>query len=309
MIPRLAQGATRMAVFMLCLLGVAACSGTGVLNALTPRSGYAIHRDLVFDTATGLALDLYVPAGARAAPVAVFFYGGSWQDGRRADYRFVGEALARQGMVVAIPDYRLYPAVRFPAFLHDAARAVAWTQAHAAEHGGDGRMLVLIGHSAGAYNAAMLTLDPSYLRQAGVDRAAVRGMIGLAGPYDFLPLRDPALQDIFAPAGDLRLSQPITYVDGHNPPMLLIHGRDDRQVSPGNTARLAARVGQAGGPVSVRLYDRMSHVFAVANLAAPLRWRSDLPETIGDYVHQLSGPDPARPAAHAAASDPGGAPR
>ena len=285
--------ARRVAILIAIALGAAGCSGIDALNALTPRSGYAVHRDLLFDAGTGLRLDVYVPSGARNAPVAVFFYGGSWQEGARADYRFVGEALARQGVVVAIPDYRLYPAVRYPAFLSDAARAVAWAHAHAAEYGGDPRMLFLAGHSAGAYNAAMLSLDPEYLAAAGMDRDAIRGMIGLAGPYDFLPLRDVALKDIFAPAGDLRESQPVAHVDGHNPPLLLIHGRDDRQVRADNSRRLAARVEAAGGPVTLHLYDRLGHALAVANLAAPLRWRSDLLQEISNFIRAEAAVPPS----------------
>ncbi|MGB7290528.1 MAG: alpha/beta hydrolase, partial [Candidatus Macondimonas sp.] len=192
----------------LCLLALAGCSGISVLNALTPGSGYTRQAGIVFDEHTGLQLDVYAPSGARNAPVAVFFYGGSWQEGAREDYRFVGEALARQGLVVVVPDYRLYPAVRYPAFLQDAAQAVAWTRSHIATYGGDPESLVLMGHSACAYNAAMLTLDPDFLQAVGVQRGVIRGMVGLAGPYDFLPLKEPALQRIFAPAGDLRLTQP-----------------------------------------------------------------------------------------------------
>lgn len=150
--------------------------------------------------------------------------------------------------MVVVLDYRLYPAVRYPAFLQDAAQAVAWTRSHIATYGGDPESLVLMGHSAGAYNAAMLTLDPDFLQAARVQRGAIRGMVGLAGPYDFLPLKEPALQRIVAPAGDLRLTQPVTYADGRNPPMLLIHGRDDSRVRPGNSLRLAERVRGAGGP-------------------------------------------------------------
>ncbi|MFZ5534464.1 MAG: alpha/beta hydrolase [Pseudomonadota bacterium] len=285
--------ARRVVILFAIALGAAGCSGIDALNALTPRSGYAVHRDLLFDAGTGLRLDVYVPSGARNAPVAVFFYGGSWQKGARADYRFVGEALARQGVVVAIPDYRLYPAVRYPAFLSDAARAVAWMHAHAARYGGDPHMLFLAGHSAGAYNAAMLSLNPEYLAVAGMDRDTIRGMIGLAGPYDFLPLRDAALKEIFAPAGDLRESQPVAHVDGHNPPLLLIHGRDDRQVRVDNSRRLAARVEEAGGPVTLHLYDHLSHALAVANLAAPLRWRSDLLQQIGDFIRAEAAVPPS----------------
>ena len=297
--------ARRIAVLIAIVLGATGCSGIDALNALTPRSGYAVHRDLLFDAATGLRLDVYVPEGGRDTPVAVFFYGGSWQEGARTDYRFVGEALARQGILVAIPDYRLYPDVRYPAFLGDAARAVDWMHAHAAAYGGNPEMLFLVGHSAGAYNAAMLSLDPAYLAATGMSREAIRGMIGLAGPYDFLPLQDAALKDIFAPASDLRESQPITHVDGRNPPLLLIHGRNDRQVKAENSRRLAARVEDAGGPVALHIYDRLGHAFAVANLAAPLRWRSDLSTRIGQFVRAEADrlPSTARPGREATATN------
>lgn len=295
---------------LLCLLALAGCSGTMLLNALTPGFGYTRQAGIVFDENTGLRLDVYAPSGARNAPVAVFFYGGSWQEGARGDYRFVGEALARQGLVVVVPDYRLYPAVRYPAFLQDAAQAVAWTRSHIATYGGDPESLVLMGHSAGAYNAAMLTLDPDFLQAAGVQRGTIRGMVGLAGPYDFLPLKEPALQRIFAPAGDLRLTQPVSHADGRNPPMLLIHGRDDSRVRPSNSLRLAEQVRGAGGPAEVRIYDHLDHPWAVANLAAPLRWRSDLAGVVGGFARCVTQASTANPpaavAGRRAASGPGG---
>lgn len=294
----------------LCLLALAGCSGISVLNALTPGSGYTRQAGIVFDEHTGLQLDVYAPSGARNAPVAVFFYGGSWQEGAREDYRFVGEALARQGLVVVVPDYRLYPAVRYPAFLQDSAQAVAWTRSHIATYGGDPESLVLMGHSAGAYNAAMLTLDPDFLQAVGVQRGVIRGMVGLAGPYDFLPLKEPALQRIFAPAGDLRLTQPVSHADGRNPPMLLIHGRDDSRVRPGNSLRLAEQVRGAGGSAQVRIYDHLDHPWAVANLAAPLRWRSDLAGVLGGFARCVTQASTANPptadSGRRAASGPGG---
>src|SRR3546814_8631076 len=97
----------------------------------------------------------------------------------------LGRAFAAQGFVVAVPDYRLVPKVRFPAFVEDSAAAVKWVRAHIARFGGDPDRIVLAGHSAGAYNAAMLAVDPQWL---GPDRAAVKGWATLAGPYEFLPL-------------------------------------------------------------------------------------------------------------------------
>ena len=70
-------------------------------------------------------------------PVVVFFYGGSWQSGRRQDYSFVAQALTSRGCVVVIPDYRLYPEANFPAFVEDGAAAFAWVHEHISRFGGD----------------------------------------------------------------------------------------------------------------------------------------------------------------------------
>jgi acetyl esterase/lipase len=129
--------------------------------------------------------------------VAVFFYGGSWDSGRRQDYAWVGRALAAQGFLTIVPDYRLYPAVRYPGFVEDGALAVRWAADHARALGGDPGRIVLIGHSAGAYIAAMLALDDRWLEAAGVDPKAVRAFAGLSGPYDFLPLDGPVTQRTF----------------------------------------------------------------------------------------------------------------
>ncbi|HEX8622908.1 MAG TPA: alpha/beta hydrolase, partial [Allosphingosinicella sp.] len=165
----------------------------GTFNALMPkdRASMRVAQGVAFGDGPRLRLDLYAPRAASAAPrpVIVFLYGGSWNSGRRQGYAFAGRALAAQGFVVVVPDHRLVPEVRYPDFLRDCAAAVRWARTGAARHGGDGTRIVLVGHSAGAYNAAMLALDPGLL---GADRAAIRGFVGLAGPYDFLPLDDPA---------------------------------------------------------------------------------------------------------------------
>ncbi len=94
---------------------LAGCSGSAVVNALTPRSGYTVERDLSYGPNARQRLDLYVPEGAAAdAPVLVFFYGGNWQSGSKELYRFVGQAFASRGYVTAIPDYRALPGGPLP---------------------------------------------------------------------------------------------------------------------------------------------------------------------------------------------------
>lgn len=260
---------------------------------MTPSSGYRFASGIPYDSAHGLVLDLFAPIDQSPAPVVVFFYGGRWTDGTREDFRFVGQALSAQGFVAVLPEYRHYPKVKFPAFVEDAARAVAWTQHQIGRYGGDPDKVFVMGHSSGAHLAAMLALNPQYLAAAGGDRSKLRGMIGLAGPYDFLPLTAPDLRDMFGPPERYELSQPIAFVDGDNPPLLLLHGADDTTVSPHNTRNLAAAVKRAGGPVESFIYPEMSHSWIIATLAAPLRGRTDVLERVTDFVlRQSSGAPP-----------------
>lgn len=275
---------------LLVLLGLlAGCSGLQVLNTLTPESGYRRIADQVFDLTHGLKLDVYVPESAQRAPVVVFFYGGRWSWGSKDDYRFAGQALASRGFVTVVADYRQYPAVRFPAFVEDAARATVWAQRNAKRFGGDSEKLFVMGHSAGAHLAALIALDRRYLKNAGGDPHGLRGMIGLAGPYDFLPFTDADIKDMFGPPERYAQTQPIAFADGRNPPLLLLHGANDDKVWPKNTRNLAARVAAKGGSVETHIYPDMSHARIVAVLAAPLRRFGDVLDRVADFIGRQSG--------------------
>lgn len=258
---------------LLALLVLGGCSITGVLSATTPGAGGAL-RDIAYAAGSRHRLDLYRPSRrADPAPVVVFFYGGSWQMGDKADYAFVGKALAAKGFLTVIPDYRIYPEVRYPDFLRDGAEAVRWARDNAGRYGGDPKQLFLMGHSAGAYNAVTLTVDERWLAEAGVDAPReVRGTVGISGPYDFLPLRDPTLMTIFGPEATRPRTQPVAYVDGKEPPLLLLHGLKDTTVYPRNAERLAARVREHGGRVEVKFYKGLNHTAAIGAVAAPLRF-------------------------------------
>ena len=164
---------------------------------------------------------MWVPQARRRGaplPVVVFFYGGGWVAGERADYGFVGRAFAAQGFVAIIPDYRLVPQVRFPSFVEDGAQAVKWARDHAAEYGGDPAKITLAGHSAGSYIAAMLALDRHYLSQAGVDPSVVRAAALLSGPYDFYPFTEQRGRDALGHWPRPRETQPISFVRRDAPP-------------------------------------------------------------------------------------------
>ncbi|MCY0385954.1 alpha/beta hydrolase [Robbsia sp. Bb-Pol-6] len=268
------------------------------LNRAATGSDVTVAHDLAYGDDARQRLDVYrpvapgadadadadadggtvAPDGAsakRGLPVVVFLYGGSWQSGSKEAYPFVGAALARRGYVTFVPDYRIYPQVTYPAFVQDAARAVAYARAHAARYGGDPSRIVLIGHSAGAYLVAMLALDKRWLAAVGMDpQRDLRGVVGLAGPYDFLPLHDDALKAIFTTPAGLADTQPITHVDGASPPMLLLAGRNDKTVDPGNTLRLAAALRAHGAPVEDILYAHAAHPLIIGAFAPMLRFLS-----------------------------------
>jgi acetyl esterase/lipase len=246
-----------------------ACSPLGLLNGIAPKRLSA--RNVPYGPGPRRTLDVYAPERtSRPAPVVVFLYGGSWDSGAKEDYRFVGGALAAAGIVTIIPDYRVYPEVVFPAFLDDCAAAFAWACAHASEYGGGDRIF-LVGHSAGAYNVAMLALDPSYFARARVSRP-LAGTIGIAGPYDFLPLQSAELKAIFGQPPTPPTTQPINHVDGRNAPMLLLAGATDTIVLPRNTVKLAARIRAAGGPVQSRIYPGIDHKEIIGAMGVPFRF-------------------------------------
>ncbi len=272
--------------------GLGGCAPVALLNATVPTGGVRVSRGIAYGDDPRQLLDVYrLEGGGSGRPVVVFFYGGSWRNGARGDYLFVGEALARRGFVAVIADYRLYPQVEFPAFLGDCAQAVAWTAAHAREHGGDAGRVVVAGHSAGAYNAVMLGLDPAFLRGAGLARSALAGVVGIAGPYDFLPITDPDVIPVFASVQDGPASQPITYVDGRNPPMLLLAGTADRTVRPENTASLARAIRARGGRVETRFYQGVGHIGIVIAFAPLFRGTAPVLADVSAFVETVTTPE------------------
>ena len=249
---------------------VGACSGVDAVNALVPREGYERIDGLAYGPDERQRLDLYRPTGKGPFPVVVFFYGGGWDSGERADYLFIGQRLASAGYLAVIPDYRLFPDVAFPGFIDDCAEAVAWTGLQAAAYGGDPGRIALMGHSAGAYNAMMLGLDQRYLIAAGWPASRLSGVIGLAGPYDFRPFDSTLLQGVFGTWPDSDATQPITFARADAPPLLLATGTDDTTVLPANSERLARAIEGAGGEVTLVRYPGMGHVGIVAAIAQPV---------------------------------------
>lgn len=280
---------------LLPLLG--ACSGINTFDALVPKdSGAAVlATGEPYRSGPRGKLDIYAPRGTKASarlPVIVFFYGGSWNTGSRAGYGFAGKALAAQGFLTVVPDYRLIAEAPYPAFLQDSAAAVRWVRANAARFGGDPDRIVLAGHSAGAYNAAMLAFDPQWL---GEDRKAVKGFAGLAGPYSFLPLDTQVTKDTFGHVEDLETTQPVNFASGDDPPSLLIAGGRDNLVFGSNSVAMAMKLSEAGVPVETRVYPELGHVGVMTALSTLFRGRAPVLRDLADFARRVTDASP-RPA-------------
>lgn len=249
LLPMLLSGCVQAALFRV------VNTGGGSVPPVETRT-YAPDRDL--------KLDIYRPASNAAAPqnapVAIFFYGGSWREGNRSEYAFVGKALASQGIVTLVVDYRLYPRAAFPAFMVDAASAARWARDNVAQFGGDPKRMYLVGHSAGGQIAALLATDAHYLAAEGMRPREFAGVVGIAGPYDFLPLTDPKLVEVFGPESEWSKSQPVTFVDGDEPPFLLLQGLSDRVVAPKNADSLERKLRSFNEPVTHITYTGVGHI-------------------------------------------------
>ena len=276
-------------LFQFCLVIVAllgGCSPARMLNALIPESGLKTTKAIAYGPGERGRLDVYVPASLSAAPrpVIVFYYGGGWDSGSREDYLFVAEALTSRGFITVIPDYRIYPQAVFPDFLEDSAVALRWTFDNIGKFGGDTRNIFVAGHSAGAQIATMLAFDKTWLSHVKSDPAQIRGVIGLAGPYDFLPLKTDRLKAIFPSAEKQALAQPIRYARKNAPPALLVTGESDDVVGPGNTRRFAQRIREAGGVVEEKYYPDLGHAKLVVALSAPLRSNYHVLDDVAEFV-------------------------
>ena len=280
----------RRSLFAMLPALLTACSAVDLLNATVASDTYTLAGGLAYGPESRQLLDVYQPKGQtrtalKNAPLVVFFYGGNWSMGERADYRFVGEALASQGMVVVVADYRLSPAVRYPVFVQDSALAVRWAFDHAEQYGASPSRIFVMGHSAGAYNAAMLALDERWLKAVGLTPARLAGWIGLAGPYDFLPIGEPRTQVAFSWPNTPADSQALSHASRASPPALLLAPTQDKVVDPQrSTMGMAKRLKDSGVRVESELFDGVSHVTLLASMASVLRGRAPVLERVTAFV-------------------------
>jgi acetyl esterase/lipase len=277
-----------LAASLLAAAVLSACSAVGTLNALSSSTTYALNEGVAYGALPRQELDVYTPVAPAPPggwPMVVFFYGGSWNSGARADYKFVGEALAAQGVLTLVADYRLYPAVRYPEFLADSAMAVAYGLQHAARLGANPKRVFVMGHSAGGYNAAMLALDARWLQATGHSPRELAGWIGLAGPYDFLPSDNRDVRPVFFHPQYPARAQPIEVASSAAPPTFVGAPVADWVVSTQRSTRqLASKLQATGTPVTLKLYGLATHASLIGAFAWPLRWTVPVLDDVKAFI-------------------------
>lgn len=271
--PRVLKRA-RLAALLTSALTLAGCTPVNLVNAFVRSGNFSLERDLAYGSQERQKLDVYSPKGARDAPVLLFVHGGSWYNGDKSDYPFLADAFVDSGYVAVIINYRVAPRAQFPAFVQDAALAVRWVKDNIARYGGDPGRVYLMGQSAGAQIAALVALDPTYLREVGLERSALRAFVGQAGPYDFRAFleEDRPTQVAMGPREQWPRTQPINFVDGKAPPMLLQHGLKDTVVNINNPDWLGGRVRAAGGTAEIKYYPNVDHPGIIGALSRVARF-------------------------------------
>ncbi|PKM05527.1 MAG: esterase [Gammaproteobacteria bacterium HGW-Gammaproteobacteria-6] len=271
---------------LLLVLLLQACSPLAPLNLIIPDSSYRVLNDQAYGDQPRQKLDVYFPRqGLQEAPVVVFYYGGSWRGGKRENYVFVAEALARRGIITVVADYRVYPEVRYPDFLIDSAAALAWVEEARQSWQQTPQPLFVMGHSAGAYNAAMLALDQRWLQQQGLEPEVLAGWIGLAGPYDFIPIINPRVKPIFHHPDTPADSQPLFHAGSHSPPALLLAASPDRLVDPQrNTGQMVEALREAGVRVETQVFPSLNHFSIMLAMAKPFEDWEPIADQIAEFV-------------------------
>jgi acetyl esterase/lipase len=275
-------------IILVSVLGLCACKPIDVLNLTIPRKGYSVFYDLPYGNLPQQNLDIYVP-NKLSIPhsTLIYFYGGSWQYGDKNMYRFIGQSFASKGFIVVVVNYRLFPEVYFPAFMQDGAKAIRWVHNNINRYGGDKEHVFLAGHSAGAQIATLLITDNSYLKAEGGNSYWIKGIIGISGPYDFLPFTDPKVKMLFSKVDDAK-TQPINFVTPGLPPFFLATGDNDTTVFPKNTINFANKLREAAVPVKEIIYPKLGHIGIILSLAPIFHYKSPLREDITEFINSVN---------------------
>jgi acetyl esterase/lipase len=270
------------------LLSSCVSGGLKVINSLAKSKEFESHQNLPYADKAHNNLNLFIPKNQNIKATIIFFYGGCWGNCstlNKDHYLFVVDTLVQQGYAVVVPDYRKFPDVLFTEIIEDAKLATQWTIQNLKRYDITNENIFLMGHSAGAHMAAMLVADENFL---GKDLNRISGFIGLAGPYDFYPFTDQYMYKLFSPENDYFNSLPINFINGNEPPHLLLQGKKDKRVFIHNAVNLAEKLKLNGVDHQLVLYEKMSHTRILLSLSKVFKNRSNVINDITQFIKKHS---------------------
>jgi acetyl esterase/lipase len=237
------------------------CMPTQFINSFVSQN-MLVQKDISYSDLGLQNLDVYTRPDVANKGVVIFVHGGYWDSDDKSIYPFLADSLTERGFITVVPNYRLVPDITFPSYVEDIALAVKWAVENIADFGGNPENIYLMGHSAGAHIASLVIYDEGYLEALGLQNNVLKGFIGVAGAYDFLPLAPDDIRSKAAlgPEENWQQTQPINFVDGTEPPAFLAYTPSDKTVNPKNTIRFAERIREQGGQVEERRYDGLDHI-------------------------------------------------
>lgn len=273
------------------MAALSACSRDGAqdtLNRVVSTAGLDVTSNVRYGPDVRNVMDVYAPQNARSAPVVLFIHGGSWENGDKDGHKFVGESLARAGYVTAVMSYRLAPANRYPSYVQDAAQALKVLREKVGALGGNAQNVFVMGHSAGGFNAVEVVDNARWLAEADVPVSAIRGVIGVAGPYSY-DFRQFSSAKAFPVGATPDEVMPDRHVRADAPPHLLLVAENDDTVYPQNALNMEAALKRAGVPVTRTVLPKLNHITIIAAMARPLTFLGGTRQAVIDFIeaHRL----------------------
>ena len=241
--------------------------GSSALNRLTPRKGYSVQENVAYGLRARHRLDLFRTQTPREhRPLIVFVHGGAWMHGDKKDYRFIGEAFAKEGFDVAVINYHLAPEHIFPTSIDDLSLALNFLNVHQQKYQISTEKVVLMGHSAGAFNVMSALYHPKpYEIQC---RSQITAIIGLAGPYHFDYKGDPICADAFDQNRPYQEVMPYYFVESNRVKHYLLVAENDDVVGLSNAVDLDRRLKEKGNYSQLWTVPRIGHISMIGSVSS-----------------------------------------
>lgn len=241
--------------------------GSYALNRLTPPKGYSVQENVAYGLRARHRLDLFRTQTPREhRPLILFVHGGAWMHGDKKDYRFIGEAFAKEGFDVAVINYHLAPEHIFPASIDDLSLALNYLNVHQLKYQISTEKVVLMGHSAGAFNVMSALYHPKpYEIQC---RSQITAIIGLAGPYHFDYKGDPICADAFDQNRPYQEVMPYYFVEPNTVKHYLLVAENDDVVGLSNAVDLDRRLKEKGNYSQLWTVPRIGHISMIGSVSS-----------------------------------------